>query len=71
MLGFISENLGSLIIGAIILLVIVLIILKMVRGGTKSLCSCGDCSSCSSCGACDMKRTETNIVIKKIEDKNK
>ena len=55
MLGFITENLGSIIIGAIVLLVIVLIIIKMVRGGTKSICSCGDCSSCGGCSSCDIK----------------
>ena len=71
MLDFIMQNLGSIIIGAIVLLVIVLIVIKMVRGGTKAICSCGDCSSCSSCGVCDIKKDELNIVIKKIEDKNK
>ena len=70
MLDFIMQNLGSIIIGALVLLVIVLIVIKMVRGGTKAICSCGDCSS-SSCGVCDIKKTDTNIVIKKVEDKNK
>ncbi len=60
MLGFILENLGSIVIGAIVLLVIVLIIIKMVRGGSKSLCSCGDCSSCGGCASCDIKKTGKN-----------
>lgn len=55
MLGFLTENLGSIIIGAIVLLVIVLIVIKIIRGGTKSICSCGDCSSCGGCSSCDIK----------------
>ena len=55
MLGFLTENLGSIIIGAIVLLVIVLIVIKIIRGGTKSICSCGDCSNCGGCSSCDIK----------------
>lgn len=66
MLGFIAENLSSIIIGAIVLLVIVLIIIKMIRGGTKSICSCGDCSSCGGCASCDIK-----TAVKKDVSANK
>ena len=55
MLGFISENLGSILIGAVVLAVLVLVIVKMVRNGKKTFCSCGDCSGCPGCGACDIK----------------
>lgn len=71
MLGFITENFGSLIVGAVVLAVVVLIVVKMVRGGKKSFCSCGDCSSCGSCGNCSLKPSDSNgdnqIVIKKAK----
>jgi|GEM_PF-459916 len=72
MLAFISENLGSIIIGAIILAIIVLILVKMVRDGNKSFCSCSDCSSCGSCGACSLSKDgkTNNIKIKKADTKH-
>ena len=55
MLEFISENLGSIIIGAIVLAILVLIIAKMVHNRKISGCSCGDCSGCGSRGVCAMR----------------
>ncbi len=54
MYQFIAENLGTLLIGAILLAVVALIIAKMVRDKKKGAaigcgCSCKDCPSSSMC----------------------
>lgn len=71
MLEFITENISSIIIGAVVLAVVILIIVKLVKKGNKSFCSCGDCSSCNACGVCDSKIDGKNIVIKKINNDSK
>lgn len=67
MLAFITENLGTLIVGAVVLGITVLIVAGLIRRGKKSFCSCGDCSSCGGCSGCDFKSCDNNIVIKKAD----
>lgn len=48
MLGFITENLGTIIVGGIVLVVVATIVFKMIRDRKK-----GGCSSCDGCsGSC-------------------
>ena len=65
MLGFISENLGSIIIGAAVLAVLVLIIVKTFKRGGSGICSCGDCSNCSSSGSCNLRKDPEKSEKKK------
>jgi len=64
MLGFISESLGSIIIGAVVLAVLVLIIVKTFKRGSSGICSCGDCSGCGSRGSCHMRKAPENTEKK-------
>ena len=68
MLAFITENWGTLTVGAVVLAVTVLIVVRLIRRGKKSFCSCGDCSSCAGCSGCDLKSGESRIVIKKANN---
>lgn len=68
MLAFITENLGTLIVGAVVLAVTVLIVVRLIRRGKKSFCSCGDCSSCGNCSGCEFNSVENKIVIKKANN---
>ncbi len=68
MLAFITENLGTLIVGAIVLAITALIVVRLIRRGKKSFCSCGDCSSCAGCTGCDIKSGDNKIVIKKANN---
>ena len=58
MFGWITENLGTILVSLALLTAVVFIILGMRRDkkqGKSSCpggCSCGSCGSCASCGAC-------------------
>jgi len=47
MLSFISENLASLIVGAIVLLIVGAVVVKLIRDKKNHRSSCGAC--CSGC----------------------
>lgn len=51
MLDFLVQNLGTILVGAVVLAVVVSVLWKMVRDKKqgKSSCSCG-CGGCSGCG---------------------
>ncbi len=53
MIEFISNNLPSIIVGAVILGVFVAVVIKLVRDkkNHKSSCSCG-CAGCPNAGIC-------------------
>lgn len=56
MLGFLAENWGSILIGAILAAVIVLIVVKLFRNKKKGKTSCGcGCEQCPSSGMCHKK----------------
>ena len=58
MTGFIQENWGSLLVGAILLAVVALIVVKLVRDRKSGRHSCGgDCGSCGACRECSGSRT--------------
>ncbi len=52
-INFISENLGTIAVGASVLCLVALLVLKLVKDkkAGKSGCSCG-CSSCPMSGKC-------------------
>ena len=54
MLSFITENLSTIIVGAVVAAVVVLIVLKLRKDKKKGTsCSCGSaCSGCPSSGMC-------------------
>ena len=60
MLDFLVQNLGTILVGAVVLAVVVSVLWKMVRDKKqgKSSCSCG-CGGCSGCGgACHKPQSE-------------
>lgn len=61
MLSFITENLSTLIVGAIVFAVVAAVVVKLIRDkiNHKSSCgcACSDCPSAGICGAKSNKRT--------------
>ena len=59
-MNWLTDNLGTIVISAILVLIVALIIVKMVRDKKKgkSTCGCG-CSNCAMRGSChpDPKKT--------------
>ncbi len=53
MLEWLSANIGSIIIGAVILVILVLIIRSLLKNKKQGKTSCGcGCSSCPMSGSC-------------------
>ena len=53
MLAWISANLASIVLTAVIVLIVGLLIFVMVRDKKAGKSSCGgNCASCASCGGC-------------------
>ncbi|MEE1056354.1 MAG: FeoB-associated Cys-rich membrane protein [Acutalibacteraceae bacterium] len=53
MLNWISENIGTISVSAVLILIIGLIIFKLIRDKKKGKSSCGcGCSSCPMNGSC-------------------
>ena len=53
MLAWITENIGTILISAVLLLVVVLIIRKLVKDKKKGKSSCGcNCAHCAMAGSC-------------------
>lgn len=54
MLEFLAQNYGSILVGAILLVIVVLIIRKLVKDKRAGKSSCGgNCSACGhNCAAC-------------------
>ena len=56
MLAWITENIGTILISAVLLLVAVLIIRKLVKDKKKGKSSCGcNCAHCAMSGSCHQK----------------
>ena len=56
MLEWITENIGTILISAVLLLVVVLIIRKLVKDKKKGKSSCGcNCAHCAMSGSCHQK----------------
>lgn len=59
MLTWIMENMATIIISAILLLVVAIVITSMVRGKRKGKSSCGcGCAGCAMNGACHPAKPE-------------
>ncbi|NLH02272.1 MAG: FeoB-associated Cys-rich membrane protein [Clostridiales bacterium] len=56
MFEFISENLGSIIVGAVVFAVVLLAVIKIIRDRKSSSCSCGGCSGCAGYNMCSIRR---------------
>ena len=53
MLAWITKNIGTILISAVLLLVVVLIIRKLVKDKKKGKSSCGcNCAHCAMSGSC-------------------
>ena len=53
MMAWLSANLASIVLTAVIVLIVGLLIFVMVRGKRAGKSSCGvSCASCASCGGC-------------------
>lgn len=60
MLTWIMENMATIIISAILLLMVAVVIASMVRGKKKGKSSCGcGCAGCAMNGACHPAKPET------------
>lgn len=56
MLAWITENIGTILISAVLLLVVVLIIRKLVKDKKKGKSSCDcNCAHCAMSGSCHQK----------------
>ena len=56
MLAWITENIGTILISAGLLLIVVLIIVKLVKDKKKGNSSCGcNCAHCAMSGSCHQK----------------
>lgn len=53
MLAWLSQNWGSLLVGAIVLAIVAVIVWRIVRNrrAGKTVCG-GDCAHCAGCSAC-------------------
>jgi len=72
LLNFISENIGSLIVGIIVFAIIILALIKVIRDKRSLSCSCGgNCSGCAGCGTCDMSNNNGDGSIKSLDIKIK
>lgn len=57
MIIWLSENIGTIIVSIILILIVASVIIKMVRDKKKGKSSCGcGCSSCAMSGACHGKK---------------
>ena len=52
MIEFITGNLATIIVTAILITIVTAIIIKMVRDKKKGVSSCGSCSGCPNAGIC-------------------
>ena len=56
MLAWITENIGTILISAVLLFIVVLIIVKLVKDKKKGRSSCGcNCAHCAMSGSCHQK----------------
>ena len=56
MLQWISANIGTIVVGLILLAVVVLIVRTMIRDKKQGKSSCGgNCAGCAGCGSCHNK----------------
>lgn len=61
MLAWISQNLATIIICAVLVAIVAAIIIYMIKKrkqGKSVVCNCGNCSGCAMSGACH-KQTKT------------
>ena len=50
MLAFIQNNLGNILVGAVVFFIIFFAVRQLVKNKRSISCSCGDCGSCASGG---------------------
>ena len=56
MLQWICENIGTIVVGLVLLAVVILIVRIMIRDKKQGKSSCGgNCASCGACGCCHNK----------------
>ena len=56
MLQWISENIGTIVVGLVLLAVVILIVRIMMRDKKQGKSSCGgNCAGCAACGSCHNK----------------
>ena len=58
MLAWIAQNIGTIIICAVLALIVGAVIISMIRKkrkGKSVVCNCGNCSSCPMSGQCHSK----------------
>lgn len=57
MFSWISANLGTLMVSAVLIIIVTLIIVKMIKDKKKGKSSCGcGCSNCAAAGICHNKK---------------
>ena len=58
MLAFIQNNLGNILVGAVVFFIIFFAVRQLVKNKRSISCSCGDCGSCASSGVCSIHEQE-------------
>ncbi len=68
MLAWLMENMATIIISAVLVLVVATVIVGMIRGKKKGKSSCGcGCAGCAMNGACHPTKPETSHAPKRTE----
>ena len=63
MLAWLMENMATIIISAVLVLLVAAVIASMVRGKRKGKSSCGcGCAGCAMNGACHPTKPETPVL---------
>ncbi len=55
MIAWITRNIGTIIVCAVLLAIVTAIIVNMVKKkkqGKSVICDCGNCKNCNTCGFC-------------------
>ena len=56
MLSFIAENLATILVGAVVLVIVTAVFVKLIRDKRQHKSSCSGCSGCSCGGKADTAR---------------
>ena len=72
MLKFLTANLGTIVVCAVLLLIVVLIVINLINKKKKgqSTCGCG-CDNCPSSGVCHKKSTQPPQEIDTTTTRNR
>jgi len=66
LLKFITENIGSIIVAAVLIAILIPVVLKLIRDKKKGACSsCVGCAGCSNCAMNKGNETHSDVTENK------